>query len=143
MEDEKNGSEYLFDRTTPYAHYFEIGEKIKKKEDEGYWDQLLLTTVIGREDPFIFHVGVKSTKKGALTVGVVDRCSQRENKFSYDSKNAITYNGYNGYLYYGHDGMNSKVEKGVKIVGGMNIRVEVRLANTTIHFTLTKDGQSQ
>ena len=138
----KGHYEKLVDKTTPKIHLFSLRNDYITLEGNGQWGQVLLETVVGAKS-FILNAEITTTQSGAINIGVVDRLTQREKAYSYDSGNAVCYSGYPGTIYYGKNGKLAWTHTGAKLEQWMQVRMKVELEKGVVTFTLKKGSQTQ
>ena len=91
--------------------------------------------MLGR--PFVLHAHI-TNKNGDMAFGVVDRLTQRQERYSSESGNAVCY--YSGVfgdrIRYGQNGSYKCTETGIELKTGDELRVEVDLDRGMATFSI-------
>ena len=94
---------------------------------------------MGRTRPFVLHAHITNNKNGSMVIGVVDRLTQRQERWSSHSGNAVCYysGGDYGRIRYGQNGSYKYKETDVALSSqGDELRVEVDLDRGMATFSI-------
>ena len=78
----------------------------------------MLLEVQAKTSSFTLHVHINKTERGRILIGVVDRRTQHLAKSSWNSANAVGYDGNSGLIFYANNGELEDTDTGIELRGG-------------------------